>query len=684
MEDEFYLNGKDAKRRQRRRQKARDEAVYGVFGGDGDDSPDGRRREASYSKPVGFVGAGIMGGDDEANEYGEERVGLGRQGWSNEEDVENPSWVLQDIEEGAPGNDEGTLPSEFGKKVRKSAVERRKRYEAERKGLPLNVTKQQQSKPPRAASIGQFEAHTKGIGAKLLAKMGWKEGSGLGKEGKGLAEPLEAKLRPKGQGMGYGDRREPSLAPVRATLEMQKHKKSTDVSLEAQAWRKKRVERNLKESKEIYKTVEDVLAESRGAKSAVQTIIDMRGPQTKVLKDLEELKKEDIDAHAGEGMPELQHNMRLLVDMTEVEIRKIDGRIRHSRDTQKLLQKENIRLTSELHKSKESMVMIESALAAARGALDAASNGATLSEVRAIFSAAKAKLGAEYVNFEIHILALSVALPLLRQWLQAWSPLADPTGALSEFSDWKPLLEGENVKPIVYPDQDVNVDELFSSSDPYERLLLELVLPSLRKDLVQTWDPKDTITLEEFIESWEPILPSSVILYVMQHLVLPKLQSAAQAWDPLHDPIAPHTWLHPWLVRIYAVLVLNMQVNMLQMFSVLNYHLLYLQPYLGNHMNELWPIVRFKFSSALTQWHPSDSSALELLRPWRKVFKYTDWEQLCSKSIEPKLCKVLDSLKVNPADQQMDPFHWVMAWASEVPPNRMVRHDAIHVVKICY
>ena len=65
MEDEFYLNEKDAKRRQRRRQKARDEAVYGVFGEDQDDSPSGKRREASYTKPVGFVGAGTMGDEEQ-------------------------------------------------------------------------------------------------------------------------------------------------------------------------------------------------------------------------------------------------------------------------------------------------------------------------------------------------------------------------------------------------------------------------------------------------------------------------------------------------------------------------------------------------------------------------------------------------------------------------------------------
>ncbi len=40
--------------------------------------------------------------------------------------------------------------------------------------------------PPEAEKIGSFEAHTRGIGAKLLQSMGWKKGEGLGRDGKGL------------------------------------------------------------------------------------------------------------------------------------------------------------------------------------------------------------------------------------------------------------------------------------------------------------------------------------------------------------------------------------------------------------------------------------------------------------------------------------------------------------------
>ncbi|KAM7267142.1 hypothetical protein ACFE04_009308 [Oxalis oulophora] len=52
------------------------------------------------------------------------------------------------------------------------------------------------------APFVSFEVHTKGFGSKMMAKMGFIEGGGLGKDGKGIASPIEAMQRPKSLGLG--------------------------------------------------------------------------------------------------------------------------------------------------------------------------------------------------------------------------------------------------------------------------------------------------------------------------------------------------------------------------------------------------------------------------------------------------------------------------------------------------
>jgi tuftelin-interacting protein 11 len=88
-------------------------------------------------------------------------------------------------------------------------------------------------------------------------------------------------------------------------------------------------------------------------------------------------------------------------------------------------------------------------------------------------------------------------------------------------------------------------------------------------------------------------------------------------------------------------------------------------------MMPLYAPIRHKLSSALGAWHPGDGSALALLAPWRRVFADSDWESLLARCILPKLGWALSQLVVNPADQQLEPLQWALAWAEAVPARHM-------------
>jgi tuftelin-interacting protein 11 len=68
-----------------------------------------------------------------------------------------------------------------------------------------------------------------------------------------------------------------------------------------------------------------------------------------------------------------------------------------------------------------------------------------------------------------------------------------------------------------------------------------------------------------------------------------QINRAVEEWQPQAESVPLHAWLHPWL------------------------------PWLGPRLETLYPSIRFRLSTALQAWHPSDGSALALLSPWHKV-----------------------------------------------------------------
>lgn len=50
--------------------------------------------------------------------------------------------------------------------------------------------------------IGSWEKHTRGMGSKIMAQMGYIIGTGLGKEADGRIDPVEATVLPAGKSLG--------------------------------------------------------------------------------------------------------------------------------------------------------------------------------------------------------------------------------------------------------------------------------------------------------------------------------------------------------------------------------------------------------------------------------------------------------------------------------------------------
>ncbi|KAK3229463.1 hypothetical protein Dsin_001344 [Dipteronia sinensis] len=648
---EFYY-----KNRKEKRTQTKDDVLYGVFASDSDSdgySSKKRRkdrdlgRRPDLTKPVNFVSTGtVMPNQEIDNNLKEEnddiiedddndnRSGLGLGFGSGNTGsglglgftAKSSKKKENTIDEEKDNEEDNFLPTAFGRLIKEGV--QRKEMERER----LKSAKKSQGgrgKNVGVGNVGVFEKHTKGIGMKLLEKMGYK-GGGLGKNAQGIVAPIEAKLRPKNMGMGFNDYKETTPGKV-SDLEKLEEKKSVGQQpmgrVKEKLWKQTKVRK-----KEEYITVEELLAkkEEQGFE-VVQKVIDMRGPQVRVLTNLENLDAEEKARENDVPMPELQHNVRLIVDLAELDIQKIDNDLRNEKETALSLQNEKEKLEKMAAEQKQQLDNMEK-IGNVLGQIEKENSLGTLTldSLANYFSDLHMRYVHDYKLCNLSSIACSFALPLFIRVFQGWDPLQNPSHKLEVVSTWKTLLQSED-----------NYD-IWDVSTPYMQLVSEVVLPAIRISGINTWDARDPEPMLRFLESWEKLLPASVLHTILHSIVMPKLSSAVDSWDPRRETVPIHKWVHPWLLM------------------------------LGQNLECLYHMIRIKLSNVLDAWHPRDESAHTILSPWRTVFDSANWEQLMRRYIVPKLQVALQEFQVNPADQKLEQFIWVMKWASDVPIHLMV------------
>lgn len=325
---EFYYN-----KRKEKRHQTKEEVLYGVFDSDSDAEEESSKRrrkdvikKGDLSKPVNFVSTGtVMPSEeidkkvDETNEEDGMKAGLGTTSADSRMEFGLGLGFKGDEKNATQEQEDDFLPSAFGKKIKEGAERREK--ERDRSMASAGKSKTSAGSGLGSGDIGEFEKHTKGIGMRLLEKMGYK-GGGLGKNEQGIAVPIEAKLRPKKMGMGFNDFRETSagLPSLPGTEEQGEKMKELKPRPREKLW-----SRDTRSKKKEYITAAELLAqkEEQGVE-VVQKVLDMRGPQVRVLTNLENLNAEQKAIENDAPMPELQHNVKLIVDMAEADIQKFD------------------------------------------------------------------------------------------------------------------------------------------------------------------------------------------------------------------------------------------------------------------------------------------------------------------------------------------------------------------------
>ncbi|KAG0252347.1 hypothetical protein BG011_007030 [Mortierella polycephala] len=528
---------------------------------------------------------------------------------------------------------------------------------------------------------GAFSAKGSGFGLKMLEKMGWKKGYGLGTGGAGIVEPIQTKLRPVKMGIGFkgfkektdqtrAEEKRKGVAVSSDEDESPAKRKSKgadtkDKELKADGWKKMGGRKLRKGPKVEYKTAAEIQQEIESADMPMtlvqpQKILDMTGKTVRELSSASQISSAVAMSH--ERFPELRHNLELMADISTTDLEQLARAQKADHVRQQVLEREGDRMQKMVVQDEINLERLAKVLAITDQCVRIAneiqqSTTDTTGEVvidikenyivrvfQEPFDLLSGLYYEEYELYQLDQVFIGALQDSFKKLLKDWDVLKNPTLGAGMLQKWQKLLR---TSKVVYGhgqgpmDDDWNNNSAFNakSSHPlkmtaYESLLSHHWLPKVRTALNNEWNARDCDPVIELLEAWAPpLLPLFIQDNIITQLILPKLQKEIDQWSP-KDSLMLHTFIHPWL------------------------------PVIGTARldQELFEDIRRKLASGLMTWHVLDPSGIRVLEPWRGVFEAADLEKLLLKAVLPKLIEGLQLFEINPRDQKIELLQAILPW----------------------
>ncbi|KAF4122044.1 tuftelin-interacting protein 11 [Geosmithia morbida] len=506
--------------------------------------------------------------------------------------------------------------------------------------------------PPRnKPQLSSFGAKSKGkgkamgFGAKMMAKMGYVDGQGLGKEGQGRNVIVEANLRPQGAGLG--------AVKEKSKQERQEEKRQaklrgevvvdSDEEEEKRRRKRKAAARNKtiagafdsvtgsstsRKSKTRYLTAEELKASAPGLHipDAFTPILDMTGPGGKMLTSAS-----GIMTPAAGGVPESTEviEARKLVKRAQADLMAFSEEWRSLSERKawvdlelKGREKEVEDLRSDFEKLQVFSDLVSKELVSA-------------TEWDQVIGCLRKPVEAGAATADLVDIAVAAIHPFLRE--AEWDPLREPSKFSTDLSSISGLLIRSSAPGAVSKWDTVpatNEDDVYRAhhrkTTPYESMMYKIWLPRVLS-AIRSWDPLEPTAMLTLLESWTDLLPPFVRAQVVDNVVR-RLEAALSDWNPKkrkqrqgHD--LPHTWLFPWLPYLPA------------------YHL-------DPKGTGLVSGVKRKFRQLTGAWE-YERGVVPGLTNWKEVLGDDEWRRLTMSHVLPAMGRYLRAnFRVDPADQE--------------------------------